>query len=208
MPTNYNYMVMKAVGASSRMAQFVAEAGRDLTTSKIRVQTDKGEIMLLNSGNLSDLQRMVNPAARGYTSAQPNVPNNTWTQMKCVSTTFDRGYLGEDAPGVDPHIDSITGVFDFQKPGLYLCIGQIQWNSNATGQRIARIRQGTTVVTYQALNAVGGGNASFNNLSALVNIPTIAASLTLDGYQSSGGALGVDNSGSTHLQILRVGGAA
>lgn len=144
--------------------------------------------------------------ARVYNSANISVANAAWTAL-----TFDteRWDLFDDAASTFHSTVSNTGriTVPTNLDGYYLIGGHVEFASNTTGQRGIRITHssGPTVIAAQVVDAVG---AVAQGLS-VTTLWSMAATnyVTLEVYQSSGGALNALNTNaySPEFWMVRVG---
>ena len=86
---------------------------------------------------------------------------------------------------------TISSASGFTAPwaGVYLIGANVRWASNATGQRVLYIVVGGTIIAIASQNAVSGGPT--DQAIATVYPLTAGATVILQGFQDSGGALSV-----------------
>ena len=73
--------------------------------------------------------------------------------------------------------------------GKYLITGTVTFDANTTGQRIVSFKKGSTLFSgYQDSAGVAGGVPKQTTFSEVLNL-AVADSLSIEVYQSSGGAL-------------------
>lgn len=112
-----------------------------------------------------------------------------------------------DAVIDDSHgsFNTTTGVYTVSVPGIYEASGQVSFSANATGIRYAQVVQsGSASVTFAGMQTVG--SATIAGTSPFFGQFNCKAgdTITIQGYQSSGGNLTYD--GNTHLFIKRLSG--
>lgn len=105
--------------------------------------------------------------------------------------------------------DPVTGVVTVKTPGVYLAIGQVRWDPNATGARGAQILRNRIAVadrTYPTIT-VGGVSPMY---AIEATVPCVAGTtLSFAVYQTSGAALLAKTAGGTstfgtYFSITRV----
>lgn len=131
------------------------------------------------------------PRASAYNNAAQSLANNTFTALTFNTEDFDVGAM--HSTGVNPSRMTIPAGGD----GLYMIIGQVAYDANATGVRVAQVyKNGTTALAATQATPLAG-NAAIVPITALANL-VAGDYIELRGYQNSGGAL---NSGSATRDI-------
>lgn len=120
-----------------------------------------------------------------YKSATQSIPDSTWTELTFDTEAFDTNSMHSTS--------SNTGRINGRYAGVYICIANVKFASDGagTGVRGIRIKLNGTVVAESSEEQVGTGDI-FLNMSTTVNMTTGASDyVTLEVYQTSGGALNV-----------------
>lgn len=120
-------------------------------------------------------------------SASVAIPNNAYTTLPWDTEEWDTADLHSAT--------SATERITLPIAGRYLVIGSIRWDVNTTGQRIVRImrtRGAVVEMVGQDISTTWGTNAVVHHATALVDCQA-GDYLTLEAWQSSGGALAVNN---------------
>lgn len=131
----------------------------------------------------TNLNNLIVPAAcRAYNNANIAVPNNTFTALTFNSERFDTDGM---------HSTSVnTGRITVTTPGVYTVAAHVNFASNSTGLRTARIRlNGATVLAVHDSPANSTGSASLT----VATIYELALNdyLTVEVFQNSGASLDV-----------------
>lgn len=125
--------------------------------------------------------------ARVFNSADISINNTTFAALTFDSERFDSS---------DFHSTSVnTSRLTIPVAGHYLVGGQIAFESDTTGERLVEIREGGSIIHARVfVPANTGGGATELVVSTLLFLPA-ANWLELVVWQSSGGALDVDQLG-------------
>lgn len=133
------------------------------------------------SGNLSYLKDR-SPAARWHRTSNQSIAHATATTV--IFPTVQH----EHNPDADWTMDTASGVLTVNTTGRYRFQGGVAWQSNTTGNRVAKILvNGTKEIVSDYANPPGGVGLS----SAFGTIwqATAADTVRMEVSQSSGGAL-------------------
>jgi len=117
--------------------------------------------------------------------------------------TITRLLVGRRAT-ITEHIslDTASGIVTVREPGVYTLVGQVQYAFHATGARVAILYRDLTEIAY---SQIGAAAADVIVVPVSATVPCVrGATLSLHGYQNSGGALNVLYNKS-FLTVTRVG---
>jgi len=132
--------------------------------------------------------------------------STTQSLTSSVETTI----TGFDAATLDTHgsFNTTTGLYTVPVAGNYSVNATLHFTSNATGLRYITIYKNGSVVSYG--NVINATNGDGTGLNASAIIPCKAGdTISMGGYQTSGGALTVRALGTaTNLSIRRSSGTA
>jgi hypothetical protein len=135
-----------------------------------------------------------------YKSADQSIANATTTVITWDSESYDTNSFHDNATN-NSRITIPAG-----KAGKYLIQLQLNWGTNATSYREARVRlNGSTLLAYvQAQAAAAGGTA---NTLTTVKTLAVADYIEIQGEQASGGALAATgvNAYATQVQVTYLG---
>lgn len=151
-----------------------------------------GEIVTaqaLNTNVRNQMLAMYNaPRAYAYAGATTqSIPNVTSTAVQFTKERWDTDGM------VDLAVS--TTKFMVQTAGLYLCIGWIGWQTNASGRRIAQLFKGTTEFAREDVPASATSGVLANCAFGIYYFSQYEQ-FGLNAYQSSGGALTFNAAGS------------
>lgn len=120
-----------------------------------------------------------------FPAAADSLPNGTWTEVKTYTTSLS------SAPGVT----HVNGTFTVASDGIYLFEFSTAFSAHATGIRGARVRNtssATLIYAWEQRPAVGDvGVLSSVTVSTVIKL-TAGESVIHEAFQSSGGALTVN----------------
>jgi hypothetical protein len=134
-------------------------------------------------------------------TATQSINNTTDTLIAFTAgATFDTGTT--DSPS-DPMFSSGTNTtITIRTAGIYLVSFQVNWAGNNAGVRYANVRLGGVATSAPAQEVHAGGTAN-HALNGTIPISlSVGNALTLNVFQSSGGALNVN---SAQLSAIWVG---
>jgi len=150
-----------------------------------------------NAGQYVSLSKV---GSQNYPSGS-YIPVVGWgTEMNTTPTVFS--------------VDEDNGTIRILEPGRYLVTGQIQWQSNSTGNREMRIRYGVVDETDQFIAidtrfAPTNISETYQGVSRVINVTQEQAdnsnfNLQMFARQYSGSNLVVRNDGLTLLEVTRI----
>lgn len=126
------------------------------------------------------------PRAKASKSGNQSIADSTLTAVLFNTESFDVGALHNTGSNTD-RLTVPTGG-----DGLYLIIGQMEYASNATGVRMARINLNNSSVLATVF--VNANAADVTDLNVIAITPLVATDfVNLIAYQTSTGALNVSN---------------
>lgn len=119
------------------------------------------------------------PRAKAYNSVGLSLANATFTAVPMDTEVYDTDGIHSTS--------SNTDRFTIQTPGLYHCVGTVNFGSNATGGRLVRLtKNGVQVNADEAGPASGVGT----ELTCSADVQCAAGDyIQVQAYQSSGAAL-------------------
>lgn len=129
--------------------------------------------------------------------AATSINDSTWTAINFTAETLDAGgwFPGTGTTGTVPASAIPSGYTKITA----LALLSSEWASNATGTRQLRVNvNGSVVRTLKGPSLSGDTTVVLGTI--LITDLVAGDTITMDGYQSSGGALNVSNSA---LAILR-----
>lgn len=126
----------------------------------------------------------------------PTIANNTWADVQMVTWgALVEGSTSDASLGIaDPcswQSGTPEGVL-CKRAGRYLLVAQYGFASNATGRRAIRFYDGTNVLAQEEAQTPNGANPAWLSLVAEVQA-TLGTIIRLQGFQTSGGALGASS---------------
>jgi hypothetical protein len=112
----------------------------------------------------------------------------TFTSGVAASINFDQ-VLFDRHRGIPHWTDIQPTRLTCQQDGLYMAVGSLYWDSNATGHRTVNIRvNGTTIVASATTSGVNLNSANRLSASATLELE-VGDYIELRGIQNSGGNL-------------------
>lgn len=135
-----------------------------------------------------------------YKSADQSLANSTTTVITWDLEHYDTNTFHDNSTN-NSRITIPSG-----KAGKYLIQVTLNWNSNATSYREARIRlNGSTLLAYSPIQAASSGGVA-NTLNVVKSL-SVADYIEIQGEQASGGALSISggNTYSAQVQVTYLG---
>lgn len=127
------------------------------------------------------------PAAKITNSVQQSISNNVATKLQYNTTIVDTYNLRSEGPMVDLPSETIT----IRKAGIYLVTVGGSWVASATGVRRLEILK--NLVNQGGVTIPGFTGAANGMLYSAPLVCVVNDTITANGFQNSGGALGWDN---------------
>jgi hypothetical protein len=134
------------------------------------------------------------PAVIVYHSASQSIANNTSTPVVFNTETDDPEAWHSTV--TNPSRVTVTMA------GLYLVIGYVPWEPNATGYRQASLAVNGGVVLSPMMPALGGGFGTNQQVTALFGI---AAGDYIEMYAAQGAGIALNITTSPYLMLVRLG---
>jgi len=160
------------------------DAGDDVTSSAWNNQV---------KGNLEHLYSV--PRCEAYRSADQTIGNASFTSVTWDSETFDTASIHDTSTNSDR--------FTLVRDGMWLVVAQINFVSNATGTRRARLRFNDSSTLSQSYFYTASGDTARFTTSAIVYTDTTTDYVSLQVFQNSGGNLNF-NGGSAAASRMSV----
>jgi hypothetical protein len=135
-----------------------------------------------------------------YKSADQSLANVTTTVVTWDLEHYDTNTFHDNV------LNNTRITIPAGKAGKYLIQVTLNWNSNATSYREARIRlNGSTLLAYSPIQAAASGGVA-NTLNVVKNLAA-ADYIEIQGEQASGGALSISggNTYSAQVQVTYMG---
>lgn len=135
--------------------------------------------------------------ARVYNSGNISINDITNTVFTFDSERYDTDSIHDTG--------SNTSRLTCNTGGKYLIVGNVRWDTNATGIRFIRILlNGVTYIAETRFDAAGNHGGSWPTTQVVTTVYALSATdyVELEGYQSSGGALNALAVGNLSLEFM------
>lgn len=175
-------------------------AERGLTTQEFKDKFDQFAeefVAWFNGTHIGEVESLLvtTPMARAYKSASQSINTGTFTAIAFDTESFDTDTIHDNATN--------NTRFTCKTAGKYLIIGQIAYDSNATGYRAAFIKHNNTTYIGKSQIAAFSGDQTIVSVSSIYDL-AINDYVELTAYQTSGGALNALGGVGTIFQMTRV----